>query len=117
MKNPIEFPLCIYLGKGDDKDMRLITKFPNSSWVPRMSERLVLPKGERSGATEWLLVTVDLVVHDLVGQVVNVFCEKIKSGAITRKQQDLNALLERLEAVSLENIDEELAKLKTTLLE
>lgn len=96
MKNPTEFPLYIYQGIGDDKDMRLITKFPNSLWVPRMGERLVLPKGERSRATEWFLVTVELVVHDLVGQVVNVFALEIKSGAISRKEQDFDALLRGL---------------------
>ena len=116
MKNPTEFPLYLYIGKGNDKNMRLITKFSNSLWVPRMSERLVLPKGERSSATEWLLVRVELVVHDFVGQVVNVFCEKIKSGAISRKEQDLDDLFERFEAASQENLDEEIAKLKKTLL-
>ena len=77
--NPSDFPLHIYIGKGEDKDMRIVAKIPNSVWIPRIEERLVVPvfNNENKIVASYLL-KVELVVHDLAGCIVNIFCKKLK---------------------------------------
>ncbi|BBD69559.1 hypothetical protein NIES4072_31080 [Nostoc commune NIES-4072] len=141
--NPQEFKLRIVWSA--DGSTKMVAEFSTCKWLPRIGETLVLPIDETRRPNSWRKFKVFDVIYDFQNQTVRVLCSPIKSPtspdvksliskiekpkdnweiwekafeASEAKAFELQPPIEQeFSQIDLEDIDEEIAWLKKTLLE
>ena len=76
--SPRDFLLRIFVRDDESTKLQLIAKLPNSKWVPRIGEKLIIPildKFSKMVGSRKLIVKD--VTYDLVDDGVYIVCEKI----------------------------------------
>ncbi|MEA5618465.1 hypothetical protein VB711_11545 [Cronbergia sp. UHCC 0137] len=76
--NPTYFPLRIFLREyiGETKKLTILVTLPNSIWIPRVGEKLVLPRLHHFSGTPSQVLKVEDVFYRFDDAAVCIICEK-----------------------------------------
>ena len=116
--NPQHFKLYIYWFFEDSNE--IVAEIPDCRWLPRIDETFVLPTDDASEfkyCHRWHKFKVVDVIYDFKKQVARIWC-KPKDVPQRLEKTEIQAWLEcEFTHADEEDLDEELEKLKTKILE